>query len=225
MSCHDCADACTTESAVAEGMSAFVGLMTLESGSEESSQCAWTTPVFVALARVRRMNAEAGLTSESAKTKAPRAVRAIRIRLDFMVYRPPLLGWGVGVDLDLAVNVQGGLDAVEERVQGLIRSRGRGDLLAVLGEQLGSCEVVTHLLHAVLAGYDRVLALLESHHPRIARPVLLGEEHDDFLALLEAGHPGHDRCDVAHGAADLTEGDRGLALVALHGLDHAQREE
>ena len=34
------ADACTIESAVAEGISAFVGLMTLDSGSAESSQCA-----------------------------------------------------------------------------------------------------------------------------------------------------------------------------------------
>src|SRR2546422_11682685 len=118
------------------------------------------------------MNAEAGLTSESAKTKAPRAVRAIRVRLEFMVDRPPLLGWGVGVDLDLAIRVQAGLDAVEERVQRHVRRRRRVDVGAALREKLGAGEVVADRLHAVLAGRDRVFALLEPHHPRIAGRVL-----------------------------------------------------
>src|SRR5258705_961239 len=192
MSSHVCIEVCTTPSAVDEGMSAFVGLMTLLSGSEDTSQWAWMTPVPVPLARVIRMKAEAGLTSESAKANAPSAVRAIRIRFDFMVYRPPLLGWGVGVDLDLAIHIQRRLDPVDERVQRLVR-RGRGiDVLAALGEQLRAYEVVAHHLHAVLPGRDRVLALLETHHPRIPRGVLLGQEQTNFLALLEARHPGCD---------------------------------
>jgi len=96
---------------------------------------------------------------------------------------------------------------------------------AALREQIRSGEVVAHHLHTVLPGGDGVLALLESHHPRISGSVLLGQEDDDFLTLLEARHPGDDGSDVVHRAAELTKRDRRRALVALHGLQHAQRVE
>src|SRR5882672_3410130 len=213
------------ESASADEMSPFVGLITVRTGIWASSQCACTTPVPVALGRVIRMKADAGLTCESAKTSTPSAARAIRIRREFMIVPPPLLGWWVGVDLDLAIRIQAGLEAVEEGAQRLIR-RGRGvDVLAALREELRAGEVVAHHLHAVFTGGDRVLALLQSHHPRISSSVLLGQEDDYFLALLEARHSGDYGSDVVHRAAELTKRDRCRALRPLNGLKHAQRVE
>src|SRR6266436_146755 len=139
------------ESASADEMSPFVGSITVRTGIAESSQCACTTPVPAALGRVIRMKAEAGLTSESAKTNTPSAARAIRIRVDFMIVPPPLLGWGVGVDLDLAVDIERGLETVDEGAQGHVGRRRPVHVLPALREQLRAGEVVAHHLHSVLA--------------------------------------------------------------------------
>src|SRR5215510_10688917 len=105
--------------------------------------------------RVIRMKAEAGLTSESANAPLRRTAAAMRNRFEVMAARPPLLDGGV--DLRLAVDVELGLDAVEERVERLV-SRDLGPVhRAVRRERLQSVDVVTDVLDAVLVRRDGVL--------------------------------------------------------------------
>src|SRR5438093_7804106 len=133
--------------------------MTLGSGRSTSFQCACTTGEVGVAWRAMRMNADAGLTSKSAR--APLRRTAVRNRVRFMVSRPPLPDRGgvALVDLDLVGGVQIGLDSIEECRQRLIA----GDLAlihrSVRGEHPKPVQLVADVLQAVVIGDDRVFPL------------------------------------------------------------------
>src|SRR5438552_4843552 len=195
--------------------------MTLTTGRSESFQCAWMTGEVGLAWRVMRMNADAGLASESAS--APLRRTAMRNRVRFMVARPPLPDRGgiARIDLRLALKIEIRLDSIEERAQRLVARDLALVHRSIRGEHLETVQLVPDVLQAGVIGHDRVFPLLKAHDPRIARLILGAQEEDGFFPILEGGHARDDGDQIAHGAAELADRDRLLALRALDRLENA----